>query len=195
MKLILASESPRRAEILRKAGFTFEVRPARISEARLPGESPGDFVLRMALTKASAAADDEIVFDEEMYVIGADTVVVAEGETLGKPSGADDARRMLRLLSGRRHGVLTGVSILRRPEGPKARHLESTLVEFFELSDETIDEYVSTGETLDKAVAYGIQGIGGRFVRRIEGCYFNVMGLPLSRVWASLRELGWKDSF
>ena len=153
------------------------------------------FVLRMALAKASASADDEIVFDEEMYVIGADTVVVAEGETLCKPSSAGDARRMLRLLSGRRHEVLTGVSILRRPEGPKARHLESTLVEFFELSDETIDEYVSTGEPLDKAGAYGIQGIGGRFVRRIEGCYFNVMGLPLSRVWASLRELGWKDSF
>ena len=195
MKLILASGSPRRAEILRNAGFSFEVRQTRVAESQLPGELPGDYVLRLSLAKARAAANDEILFDEKAYVIGADTVVVAEGDTLGKPSNAEDARRMLRLLSGRTHQVLTGVSILPLPEGPNTHHLESTLVEFLEISEEMINEYVSTGEPLDKAGAYGIQGIGGRFVRRIEGCYFNVMGLPLSRVWAVLHKLGWKDGF
>ncbi len=189
MKLILASASPRRAEILRNAGFEFKVHPARVDETRFPGESAEDYVRRLADAKARLAAEHAAPKHTQAIIIGADTAVVAAGELLGKPSGIEDARRMLRLLSGRTHEVLTGVSVLRVPEGPSAVHVETTRVTFLELSNRDVDDYIATGEPFDKAGAYGIQGIGGRFVARIEGCYFNVMGLPLARVLSLIRAL------
>ncbi|MFY9752758.1 MAG: Maf family protein [Candidatus Acidiferrales bacterium] len=193
MKLILASSSPRRAEILRNAGFAFESRASRVDESLLAHESSEDYVRRLALAKARAVAQDELTFDETKFVLGADTVVVVEGQLLGKPSGTDDARRMLRMLNGKTHEVLTGISILSVPEGPEAHHVATTRVTFLPLSDETIESYIASGEPFDKAGAYGIQGVGGRFVRKIEGCYFNVMGLPLSQVWTILQTFGWTD--
>jgi septum formation protein len=189
MKLILASASPRRAEILRNAGFEFDVHPAHVDETRFPGESPEDYVRRLADAKARLVADDTARNHTRAIIIGADTAVVVAGELLGKPSGVEDARRMLRLLSGRTHEVLTGVAVLRVPEGFSALHVETTRVAFLELSDSDIENYIATGEPFDKAGAYGIQGIGGKFVREIEGCYFNVMGLPLSRVWSLVRAI------
>ena len=187
MKLILASASPRRAEILRNAGFEFDVHPAHLDETRLPGESPEDYVRRLADAKARSAAEQIGRKHTRAIIIGADTAVVVAGKLLGKPNGVEDAKRMLRLLSGRTHEVLTGVAALRVPEGSSALHVETTRVTFLELSDSDIENYVATGEPFDKAGAYGIQGIGGKFVREIEGCYFNVMGLPLSRVWSLVR--------
>lgn len=122
-------------------------------------------------------------------VIGADTVVVAQGKILGKPQDVREARRMLRLLSGKTHEVLTGVSMVALPDERALSHVESTRVHFLKLSGREIDEYIATGEPFDKAGAYGIQGVAGRFIDRIDGCYFNVMGLPISRVWLMLRRL------
>ena len=194
MKLILASASPRRAEILRDAGFTFEVIPAHVDETRCPRESAAGYVSRLASSKANLVAQTLAAKKERAYVIGADTAVVAGRHILGKPADAAEARRTLRLLSGKTHKVLTGVSIVSVPSGKEARHVETTRVQFLRLTDADIREYVATGEPFDKAGAYGVQGIGGRFVRRIEGCYFNVMGLPLSRVWTMLRHAGWRGS-
>ncbi len=189
MKLILASASPRRAEILRDAGFKFEVKPAHVDETRFPRESASDYVSRLASTKARLVAQSLVAKKRKTLVIGADTIVVAGRNILGKPRNIADARRMLRLLSGKWHQVLTGVSIVSVPNGKELRRVEKTRVEFLRLSDEEIKSYLATGEPFDKAGAYGIQGIGGKFVRRIEGCYFNVMGLPLSCVWSMLRTL------
>jgi septum formation protein len=191
MRLIRASASPRRAEILRDAGFTFEVKPAHVDETRLPRESAADYVARLASTKAHLVAQSLAGTRGKAFVIGADTVVVAGRRILGKPQNAADARRILRLLSGKIHKVFTGVSVVGVPNGKEAIHVEITRVQFGRLSDEDIRNYLATSEPFDKAGAYGIQGIGGRFVRRIEGCYFNVMGLPLSRVWTMLRSSGW----
>jgi nucleoside triphosphate pyrophosphatase len=190
-KLILASSSPRRAEILRNAGFTFEVRATHIDESRLPRESARAHVQRLAAAKARAAAEHAQHKKLAAIVIAADTVVVAQGRVLGKPHEANDARRMLRLLSGKTHKVLTGVSILRVPDGKESRRVETTCVRFLRLSAADIEDYIATGEPFDKAGAYGIQGLAGRFVHSIDGCYFNVMGLPLSRVWSILRRLGY----
>jgi septum formation protein len=188
LKLILASSSPRRAEILRNAGFTFEVQPAHVDETPLPDERADDYVRRLADTKARTTAQyvgrSINRGTDRTVVIGADTVVVVDGQILGKPADADDARGMLRLLSGREHDVLTGLSFVSIPEREEATLVESTRVSFLPLSAQDIEDYLLTGEPFDKAGAYGIQGIGGRFIRRIEGCYFNVMGLPLSRVWS-----------
>ena len=194
MRLILASASPRRAEILRNAGFVFDVVPADVDETMLPGEAPEDYVQRLALAKARVAAKQVQVGTGAAIIIGADTAIAMEGQALGKPSGAEDVRRMLGLLSGKTHEVLTGLSVLSVPDGREARHVERTRVTFVQLRDEDIEGYLATGEPLDKAGAYAIQGIGGKFVSRIEGCYFNVIGLPLSRLWRMLRTLGWKDS-
>jgi septum formation protein len=194
MKLVLASASPRRAQILRDAGFTFEVIPAHVDETRLPRESAPDYVSRVASSKARRVAQSLAAKKERALVIGADTVVVVGRHIIGKPRDAADARRILRLLSGKTHKVLTGVSVVSVPSGKEVQHVETTLVQFLRLSDADIREYLATGEPFDKAGAYGIQGAGGRFVRRIEGCYFNVMGLPLSRVWTMLRDAGWRAS-
>jgi septum formation protein len=192
MKIILASGSPRRAEILRNAGIPFETLGEVIDESRRPGELRADFLRRLALTKARAAASVQQDPGDSLF-IGADTVVVTGDEILGKPESPDDARRMLRLLSGTTHQVHTGLAVIRRPGTTEAVIEEATTVTFAPLSDREIDDYIATGEPFDKAGAYGIQGIGGRYVTRIEGCYFNVMGLPLARLWVLLREFGWNE--
>ena len=203
MKLILASSSPRRAEIVRNAGIAIEVCAIAVDESRLDGESHADYVRRVALAKARAAADAQGDRREEIWVVGADTVILAGREILCKPVSADDARRMLRRLSGTWHEVHTGLALLRRPGADSAsrpaaateRVLEEiTRVQLAPLSESELDFYIAAGEWSDKAGAYGIQGIGGRYVTRIEGCYFNVMGLPIGRLWSLLREFGWESA-
>jgi septum formation protein len=189
-KLILASSSPRRAEVLRNAGIEFEVRPAEIDETRRPGEPASEYVQRLALEKARAVVNSEMSA-ADFIVVGADTVVVNRGEILLKPDSPDDARRMLRQLSGGVHEVHTGLAVIRMPQKIERVIEEVTSVHFAKLSDSEIDAYIATGEPFDKAGAYGIQSLGGRYVTRVEGCYFNVMGMPLGRLWAALQELGW----
>jgi septum formation protein len=193
MRLVLASASPRRAEILRNAGIPFETQAVLLDESLVPGESPGDYVRRLALEKARAAASAQRP-DGDCVFVGADTAVLAGDEILGKPESDEDARRMLHLLGGSVHEVHTGLALLRLPGRMERVVEEITRVWFAPLSSEEIDMYIATGEPFDKAGAYGIQGIGGRYVTRIEGCYFNVMGLPLARLWSLLREFGWQDS-
>jgi septum formation protein len=193
MKLILASASPRRAEVLHNAGFVFEVRPAGVDETRQPHEAAEDYVRRVAQAKAHVLAGTARAAGERAIVIAADTIVLAEGQILGKPKDADDARRMLRLLSGKTHEVLTALCLINILASKEVLHVEKTRVEFLKMSEAEIESYIQTGEPFDKAGAYGIQGIAGRFATRIEGCYFNVLGLPLSRLWATLHELGWKE--
>jgi septum formation protein len=180
--LILASRSPRRAEILRQAGIAFAVRVAEIDETPHPGESPSRYVQRLAETKASAveAAPDEIV-------LGADTTVVVGREMLGKPSDAADARRMLGLLAGRRHEVITGICLIRGRE--RIRDTAATEVWFAPMTEEEIEEYAASGEPLDKAGGYAIQGLGSKFIDKVNGSYFNVVGLPIAMVYAHLRYL------
>lgn len=174
-KLVLASSSPRRSEILRMVGWPFETFAVDIDETRLNGEEAVDYVERLARSKAEAAATHR----RGSIVLGADTVVVVEDRILGKPRDTDDARRMLRLLSDRWHQVLTGVAIVSGDAAePNVSH-ETTEVKFAEMSAAEIDWYVATGEPLDKAGAYAIQGRGARFIEEIKGDYFNVVGLPV----------------
>ncbi len=194
MKIVLASGSPRRAEILRCAGIPFEVLAAQVDETRRSGELRGDYVRRLALEKARAAAADANTESGDYLFVGADTVVVAGAEILGKPGSPEDARRMLRKIGGSVHEVHTGLAVVQRPRTAEGVVDEVTRVTFAPLSEEEIGRYIATGEPFDKAGAYGIQGIGGRYVTRIEGCYFNVMGLPLARLWSLLQEFGWKES-
>lgn len=186
MPLILASSSPRRQELLRSAGFDFEVRPSKIEEVRGRGETAEEFARRAAREKALEVAAS---CPRDSLVLGADTVVVVDGEVLGKPTGPHDATRMLRLLSGLTHRVITGVCLVRAPDRVEALKHETTFVTFCKLGEEEIRCYVSSGEPLDKAGAYGIQGMASRFVTRIEGCYFNVVGLPVPLVYEILRPL------
>ena len=184
--LVLASQSPRRRELLAALGLELEVRPAHADEAVHPGERPRDYVLRVARQKARAVAGD--------VVLAADTAVVLGDEALGKPDGADDARRMLRALSGTLHQVLTAVVVLRRAgaaAGAGEWHaVVSTDVRFAPLGEEEIAWYVATGEPLDKAGAYAIQGAGGAFVRAVTGSVSNVVGLPLAETADLLRQAG-----
>jgi len=179
MRLILASASPRRRELLKNAGLDFDVRPSGVEESVGAGESPEDFARRAAREKALDVAAS---VPSGCLVLGADTVVAVGKEILGKPSGADDAARMLRQLSASTHRVITGVCLVRAPGSIEAEQHETTLVTFRRLDEEEIQNYLATGEPFDKAGAYGIQGFASRFVTRIEGCYFNVVGLPVARV-------------
>lgn len=183
MRLVLASASPRRAELLRAAGFDFEVDPADVDERVVAGESPREHVLRLARAKAAAAAARH----PDAAVVGADTVVAVDGAILGKPSDPADARRMLRLLSGRSHDVHTGVAVIYR--GVLAEAAEVSAVRFTPLTEEEIDWYVASGEPDDKAGAYAIQGLAARFVDRIEGSYGTVVGLPIHLVHRLLKEV------
>lgn len=192
-KIILASASPRRAEILRNAGFVFEVIATHIDESLRPDEQAPAFVQRLAEAKAEAVASrmNAEPAKNSCIIVAADTVVAVGGETLGKPGSADDARGMLRRLSGKWHEVLTGLAVMRMRGADRIQRgtVEKTRVEFAELSNAEIEEYIATGEPFDKAGAYAIQGRGGKFIPRIEGCYFNVMGLPLARLYAILKEI------
>ena len=183
--LILASQSPRRREILSNAGIAFEARPVNVDERRLPGESAHVYVTRLAREKAEAIhADDAIV-------LGADTVVVVDGEILGKPVDAADARRMLRLLSGREHRVMTGICL--RLGSRTFVDSATTEVRFAALEESEIEADAQSGEPMDKAGAYAIQGLASKFVEKIDGCYFNVVGLPVSLVYTKLKQL-WAES-
>jgi septum formation protein len=213
MRLILASASPRRADLLRSAGIDFDVIHADVDESVLPGETPEQHVRRLADAKARAV----LARVGARPVLGADTVVVVDGQILGKPRDDGDARRMLRLLSGRQHVVMTGVCLLSRdgpgpaeagydgrsqgpadhlrqgyggPPTPSAKaeaghyvHMTVTMVEFAALTDAEIDGYVASGEPADKAGAYAVQGLASRFVTRIDGSYSNVVGLPVDVVY------------
>ena len=190
MKLILASASFRRAEILRAAGIPFTVLSSAVDETPYPGESPHDLVQRLAAAKAELVAARAV---GPAIIIAADTVVTLEGRILGKPRSSDDARRMLEKLSGHTHSVVTGVALVRLQDVEQFNFVESTQVHFAVLSEEEITRYLSSGEPYDKAGAYAIQGRAGRFIPRIEGCYFNVVGLPLARLQQSLYELGWSE--
>ena len=190
MKLILASASPRRAEILRSASLQFTVLSSAVDETPMPSEVPQDLVRRLALAKAELVAARAL---GPAIVIAADTVVVLEGAILGKPRTSEDARQMLAKLSGRTHSVMTGVALIRLPDAERREFIETTQVHFASVSNEEIVKYLASGEPFDKAGAYAIQGLGGRFVPRIDGCYFNVVGLPLARLYHELSLLGWQE--
>ena len=182
MQLVLASASPRRAELLRTAGFAFEVRPADVDETPRPAEPPATYALRVARDKALAAA--ERVNRPDAWILAADTVVVVDGGILGKPTGPADARRMLSMLSGVVHEVLTAVVV--RHAGSETSEVVSTRVRFAALTAAEIDWYVESGEPDGKAGAYAIQGLGSRFVDWIEGSWSNVVGLPVATVYRML---------
>lgn len=192
--LVLASASPRRQEILRNARVSFVVHPTDIAEIPHPGEAPRAFAERMAKEKALAVSQQR----PHDTILGADTVVVVDDQILGKPQDQADAARMLRLLSGRSHIVITGVCLI-GPLGTENRELrtefqdiesETTVVSMDSLSESDIRSYAATGEPMDKAGAYAIQGIASRWITRIEGDYFNVVGLPMALVWRMLRHRG-----
>ena len=187
MRLILASASPRRAELLRQAGFTFDVKPADVDEAVRSGETPWDYVRRLAAEKSAAVFQQLGVDAGEVVVIGADTAVVVDGAILGKPRDDADATTMLRKLSGRAHEVVTGVSL--RTGKVEVGTVARTAVRFAALSDLQIAEYVASGEGGDKAGAYAIQGLASRFIPSIEGSYSNVVGLPVADVAELLSRL------
>ena len=184
-RLILASASPRRADLLRAAGVEFDVAPAELDERRLRDEAPDAHVGRLAHAKAVAITARY----PDRPVLGADTVVVVGQQVLGKPSGQADAARMLRLLSGRPHEVLTGVALV-WPPGRVQRQVAVTTVELAPLSDGEIAWYVASGEGADKAGAYAVQGLASRFVTRVSGSYSAVVGLPVAEVHGMLREAG-----
>ena len=195
--MILASQSPRRIELLREAGFEFRVIPADVNERPLPHEDPFSLVERLACVKAATVLATHAEPSE--VVLAADTIVTIDGEVLGKPNDAADACAMLRRLSGRTHTVATGVCIApcdeREPrrlsdEEPPVSFVVKTDVTFYELTDEEIDAYVASGEPMDKAGAYGIQGTGGRMlVKGIDGDFYNVVGLPIAEVVRKLKAL------
>jgi septum formation protein len=193
VKIILASSSPRRSEILRDAGIVCAIRATQIDEAALRGETAHAMVARLAEAKAREAVAQIRDDARECIVVGADTTVELDGEIFGKPCDAEQAREMLRVLTGRTHRVLTGIFLLRLPDNTARSAVESTAVTFAPLAEKEIDAYVATREPLGKAGAYAIQGVAGRYIPRIEGCYFNVVGLPLARLYVLLRELGWRD--
>ncbi len=177
--LVLASHSPRRREILTRAGIAFVARPVNVDESKVGDEDPIQHVRRLAREKAEAApaGAGEIV-------LGADTEVVLDGQILGKPANTADAERMLRMLSGREHLVITGIC-LRGPSGVVV-DVESTKVRFVPVSERDIADYAASGEPMDKAGAYAVQGLASKFIDRIEGCYFNVVGLPIALVYKYL---------
>ncbi len=208
--LMLASASPRRRELLRQAGFAFTAAVAGVDEELLPGEAAASYVKRLAEEKAQAVWEAHKHLDsaeDPLVVLGADTCVVADGgaggagglsgagsgagsfggkSILGKPADAGEARRMLEMLSGRTHAVLTGLAAVTAAR--TVRDVEVTQVTFLALTDAEIARYVASGEAFDKAGGYGIQGYAARWIPRIEGCYFNVVGLPIARVVALLEE-------
>jgi septum formation protein len=183
-KVVLASSSPRRRELLNLIGIAHEVRPSNLDESMRPRETPRRHAERLARDKASAVA----MRDPDLITIAADTIVVINRKVLGKPVDKDDATRMLSMLSGREHTVITAVAVSR---GKKLRSaIEEVKVKFRRLREDEIEAYIATGEPMDKAGAYGIQGYGATIVERVEGDYFAVMGLPLVRLIGLMRDVG-----
>jgi septum formation protein len=195
--LVLASASPRRRELLAQAGFVFTVHPAHIPEDPLPSEQPIAYVTRLAREKAEAvyrgltprdsSSTSESRLGKDLTVLGADTTVTLDNQILAKPADPADASRMLRLLSGRTHHVVTGVAVVTAERIEVAA--EVTAVRFLTLSDDDIESYIATGEPMDKAGAYAIQGRAARWIPRVQGCYFNVVGLPLALVSTMLASI------
>jgi septum formation protein len=186
MRLVLASSSPRRAELLSAAGFSFGILPVNLDEGFRPGETAEQYVARLAEAKATVAAGPA-PFSE--VVLGADTTVVCDGQILGKPADAADAGRMLRHLAGRTHDVLTGICLL---TGSRCLvHVERSRVRMSSLNDAEIAWYIASGEPMDKAGGYAVQGRASRFIEAIDGSYSNVVGLPVARVYALIKELGY----
>lgn len=185
-RIILASSSPRRRELLRLLGLDFEVIPGKEVEYPYSGGDPAAYAQDLALRKARAVAG----LAGEGLVIGADTIVLLDGRVLGKPKDEQEAEEMLSLLSGRKHQVITGVAVVEAQSGRSSLRAVKTEVAFRPLSREEIRAYIATGEPLDKAGAYGIQGYGAILVERVEGCYFNVVGLPLATLVEMLRDFG-----
>jgi septum formation protein len=189
LRLVLASASPRRADLLTAAGFVFDRRPVDVDERPLPNESPGHYVRRVASEKSRCALETLDRWSRSCsIVLAADTAVVLDGAILGKPAGDDEAREMLRWLSGRRHEVLTGLSV--RFNGEDQTSVTESAVFFAPLGDAEIGWLVQSGEGLDKAGSYAVQGRASRFITRIEGSYSNVVGLPVAEFWTVLRRLG-----
>ena len=189
--IVLASQSPRRRELLGRLGLTFDILPAQ-GEEQMIGETPDEIVEELSRQKAEEVLGRVEAAAEEILVIGADTVVAVDGEILGKPRDREDARRMIRELQDRVHQVYTGVTLLRRhPDGTLQRRTfhEETHVDVYAMSDEEIEAYIDTPEPYDKAGAYGIQGGFGLYIRRIDGDYNNVVGLPAARVYHEIRKL------
>jgi len=184
--LILASASPRRADLLREAGIAVEIHPAHVNEDVQPGESPEAYVRRVAEAKARAVSERM----PGRFVLAADTAVVVDGEILGKPADEEDAARMLRLLSGRAHLVISAVCLMKDGQPVVPTEVESTVVEFAALTAPQIGWYVASGESMDKAGGYGIQGLASRFVTRIAGSYTNVVGLPVAVVCRMCTQAG-----
>jgi len=186
-RIILASASPRRAQLLRQIGVDFELAPGQIQERPHPDEAPPDYITRIARAKVIAIARKR----DSGLVIGADTIVVLDGRMLGKPEDENAARNMLRQLSGKWHAVMTGVALYDVATRQEVADFDKTLVKFAQLNDREIEWYLKTGEPMDKAGAYGIQGFGGLLVEEIAGNYYNVVGLPLPLVYRLARRLGY----
>jgi septum formation protein len=184
MRLVLASSSPRRAELLRAAGFAFETVLTDVDERARPGETPSAYVRRLAAEKSAAV---QAALTADAIVLGADTTVVVDGDTLGKPRDDEDSAAMLLRLSGRRHEVMTGISVRQGPH--EFGSVETTSVWFAALTKEDIAWYVASGEGRDKAGAYAIQGLASRFIPRIEGSYANVVGLPVAAITELVRSI------
>lgn len=187
-QLVLASASPRRRDLLTQIGLKFQVIPSTAEERLLPHETPPEHVIRLSIDKATEVAQRDQV--EGRWFIGSDTIVLCNGQILGKPEDEQHAASMLRLLSGREHLVLSGFAILDRKTGEQRVEAVTTRVRFRELTEEEIARYIASGEPTDKAGAYAIQGLGVCFVAGIEGSYTNVVGLPLCRLTLALKELG-----
>lgn len=186
-KIILASSSPRRSELLKNLGVEFELASGNVLERPHPDEAPSDYITRIARAKVMAVARQR----ESGLIIGADTEVVLDGQILGKPEDESDAKRMLNRLSGRWHAVMTGVALYDAATKQEVADFDKTLVKFATLTPKEVEWYVKTGEPMDKAGAYGIQGLGGLFVEEIAGNYYNVVGLPLPLVYRLARRLGY----
>lgn len=193
MQIVLASQSPRRQELLKQLGLDFIVKASNIDESNLMGLEASELVQHLAFEKARNIAEsiaEDSSSDKDFIVIGADTVVVKDGTVLGKPKDWDDAFDMLKSLQGGWHEVMTGIAVIDVKSSRYDKVVEITRVKMKELKDEMISAYIDSGEPLDKAGAYGIQGLGAVLIDRIDGCYFNVVGLPISKMSDILRNYG-----
>lgn len=185
-KIILASGSPRRKELMGLIPVAFDIRVKEVDETLVPTLAPEENVMHLAKKKAFAVADDF----QGNWVLGCDTVVVSDGKILGKPKDETDAAKMLRMLSGRHHEVVTGVCLVNQKLGKVETFFDRTIVYFKELSDREVSYYIGTKEPMDKAGAYGIQGYASIFITKIEGDYYNVMGLPVQLVYDYFKKVG-----